>query len=78
MYCGKDERTGQDVAGSKKTEHTGARCSNVEQQFPVNAICFVKCIFTLRINYESTETTLYVIIRYPSYYAPKAAAMDGI
>jgi hypothetical protein len=30
----------------------------------------------IKINYESTKTTLYMIIRYSSYYASKAAATE--
>jgi hypothetical protein len=50
--------------------------SIIERWFLVKA-GFVKCICTQRMNYKSMKTTLYVIIRCPSYYALQAAASDG-
>jgi hypothetical protein len=43
----------------------------------VNANCFVKYIFTPRINYELTKATLHVTIRYSYYSMKAAAAADG-
>jgi hypothetical protein len=37
----------------------------------------LKCICKQRMNYKSIKTTLYVIIRCPSYYDLQVAASDG-
>jgi hypothetical protein len=63
MYCTLVGSKGGRQRGKKVRKHrtySGARCRIVEHWFPVNGNCFVKNIFTRRINYESTKTTLYV------------------
>jgi hypothetical protein len=52
------------------------KCSIKEHCFLVKA-SFIKCICTQRISYKWIKTTLYTIIRCPSYYALQAEASVG-